>query len=735
MPGRQVPFPWVSGLDPVTQQELERNFEDLREQITAGVTIFDCVIDSALQLTGSQPSLHRYKNLTDLVANEVWTTTLSVGVIQRAGTQIVEPAQVSIPANITFTGIGAVAPDATVKGWDNSVFNVSAGHQIFYTSIAFDPSTVSNGQSGGGAVYYNCWFGANVSALNATINGTFAFAFTCRFANAISMISGAGFSATWNFFNCECAGLSVSTLSTINYFGGVVRGTVTVAGSGTLICTAQMQGALNLNGNNNQSTYINNTGGLGGNVAVTDVGTGTLEITGAWSSVQIPTRSGPTRFVGSGSTNGGFLDFSGPITVDLQDGPNSFGSHVVLRGDSIKAELGRITDRIEAIGVTNSVVKAAFDAGYYTFDNATHNNIWIFSGTHGINFLPGSVSLGTGLLNRVITEDTDSLLSSTIINLLNAGVLKGHDGVDGEDGMDGFSIVGPRGPQGLLGPQGPPGTDGEDGYDGVSIVGPVGPQGPTGPAGAGGGGGSSMPLALEDPQDDSGGEYVLLAPGDTIPAGTVTMFAGATAPSGWLFCQGASLLRTDFGRLFGAIGTTFGAVDGTHFTLPDMRDKFPLGANASPLGTANAAATHQHTVTALSLAGGAGISLAAITLPSHIHTMGNHTHPLSGSGASVNFNNTGGVVFVLRTGVSFTSDVKYTAVGETASATANANGVTVQGNTSTPSTNNTDAPTSFPAVGGSAATPAQGAGAVTGSVDAQTAPNPSNLALNYIIKF
>ncbi|WP_074118458.1 tail fiber protein [Bradyrhizobium sp. AS23.2] len=64
-----------------------------------------------------------------------------------------------------------------------------------------------------------------------------------------------------------------------------------------------------------------------------------------------------------------------------------------------------------------------------------------------------------------------------------------------------------------------------------------------------------------------------------IPAGALVPFAGTSAPSGWLLCFGQSLLRTDYPALFAAVGTTYGAADGTHFTLPDMRGRIPFGAD------------------------------------------------------------------------------------------------------------------------------------------------------------
>ncbi len=62
-----------------------------------------------------------------------------------------------------------------------------------------------------------------------------------------------------------------------------------------------------------------------------------------------------------------------------------------------------------------------------------------------------------------------------------------------------------------------------------------------------------------------------------MPAGAVVPFAGAAAPTGFLLCDGSSLVRATYPDLFSAIGTTFGAADGSHFTLPDLRSRTPVG--------------------------------------------------------------------------------------------------------------------------------------------------------------
>ena len=65
------------------------------------------------------------------------------------------------------------------------------------------------------------------------------------------------------------------------------------------------------------------------------------------------------------------------------------------------------------------------------------------------------------------------------------------------------------------------------------------------------------------------------------PVGMIVSFAGSTAPTGWLLCQGQAVSRTTYAKLFAVIGTTYGSGDGsTTFNVPDMRGRFPLGAGA-----------------------------------------------------------------------------------------------------------------------------------------------------------
>ena len=63
-----------------------------------------------------------------------------------------------------------------------------------------------------------------------------------------------------------------------------------------------------------------------------------------------------------------------------------------------------------------------------------------------------------------------------------------------------------------------------------------------------------------------------------VPAGAVLYFAMATEPTGWLKANGAAVSRTTYAALFAAIGTRYGAGNGsTTFNLPDLRGEFLRG--------------------------------------------------------------------------------------------------------------------------------------------------------------
>lgn len=66
------------------------------------------------------------------------------------------------------------------------------------------------------------------------------------------------------------------------------------------------------------------------------------------------------------------------------------------------------------------------------------------------------------------------------------------------------------------------------------------------------------------------------------PIGTILPFGGATAPRGYLLCNGAQISKTEYKELYDVIGDAFGySTDNTKFTLPDLREATTKGAGLS----------------------------------------------------------------------------------------------------------------------------------------------------------
>lgn len=84
-----------------------------------------------------------------------------------------------------------------------------------------------------------------------------------------------------------------------------------------------------------------------------------------------------------------------------------------------------------------------------------------------------------------------------------------------------------------------------------------------------------------------------------VPTASLMPFAGASAPTGWLFCDGSSVLRASYSALFAALGTAYGSVDGTHFNIPDLRGRLPIG-NDSMNGTPGNVTQRSTTITTTS---------------------------------------------------------------------------------------------------------------------------------------
>ena len=108
--------------------------------------------------------------------------------------------------------------------------------------------------------------------------------------------------------------------------------------------------------------------------------------------------------------------------------------------------------------------------------------------------------------------------------------------------------------------------------------------------------------------------------GSSSPSGAMSAYAGASAPSGWLFCYGQTVSRTNYAALFLAIGTTYGAGDGsTTFGLPDIRGRVIAGKDNMG-GTAASRLTSPVAGSTLGASGGSqSHTLSATEMPAHTH--------------------------------------------------------------------------------------------------------------------
>lgn len=110
-----------------------------------------------------------------------------------------------------------------------------------------------------------------------------------------------------------------------------------------------------------------------------------------------------------------------------------------------------------------------------------------------------------------------------------------------------------------------------------------------------------------------------------VPTGVIAQTALAAAPAGWLLCDGSAVSRTTYPLLFAAIGTTFGAGNGTTtFNVPNLKGRVIVGIDTGQAefdvrGEVGGSKTH---------------TLAASEMPVHSHATANNTGGFLRSGTS-----------------------------------------------------------------------------------------------------
>jgi microcystin-dependent protein len=109
-----------------------------------------------------------------------------------------------------------------------------------------------------------------------------------------------------------------------------------------------------------------------------------------------------------------------------------------------------------------------------------------------------------------------------------------------------------------------------------------------------------------------------------MPTGTVQPWLGASAPSGWLICNGQAVSRSTYSGLYAIISTRFGTGDGsTTFNVPDLQGYQVVGApGLSLLGDIDNTSTFRQG------------SIDAKEIAAHIGDAANHSHSLTYTAAA-----------------------------------------------------------------------------------------------------
>jgi microcystin-dependent protein len=130
----------------------------------------------------------------------------------------------------------------------------------------------------------------------------------------------------------------------------------------------------------------------------------------------------------------------------------------------------------------------------------------------------------------------------------------------------------------------------------------------------------------------AGNDNRLAVPGD------IKMTAVQNPPGGWIWCNGQVVSRSTYNALWNAIGTAYGAGDGsTTFAVPDLRSRVPVGAGAGPGLSArtngNTGGEEQHVMSVAEMVSHAhGVAdpghAHSVYDPGHAHGVGDpgHTH-------------------------------------------------------------------------------------------------------------
>ena len=128
--------------------------------------------------------------------------------------------------------------------------------------------------------------------------------------------------------------------------------------------------------------------------------------------------------------------------------------------------------------------------------------------------------------------------------------------------------------------------------------------------------------------------------------GAIKPWTKATAPAGYLLCDGSAVSRTTYADLFAVISTTYGVGDGsTTFNVPNLQGKMPQGYDGNTYNLAGTGGANTVTVAVTNNQTANNATNQAVSITGSISNtslstdqLASHSHPFT---ASVNSGNEG----------------------------------------------------------------------------------------------
>ena len=126
--------------------------------------------------------------------------------------------------------------------------------------------------------------------------------------------------------------------------------------------------------------------------------------------------------------------------------------------------------------------------------------------------------------------------------------------------------------------------------------------------------------------------------------GTIKPWPKATAPAGYLLCDGAAVSRSTYAELFVVTGTTYGVGDGsTTFNVPQLQGKTPQGFDGNTYNLAGTGGANTVTVSVTNNQAATNATNQAVTVTGSIANTSLTTAQLASHNHSTNAKTTGGM--------------------------------------------------------------------------------------------